>query len=358
MKKVIALLLAVIMLLSLAACGTNGGNANTNTTPAGNESGNTNTATDDPYAAIGDVKWRHSTQSPSTNVVGQMAIWIGQEVEKRTNGHFKVEVYTDGVLYSDKECIEALQAGALDSGQGGWGTLGKFANYTNAVSLPFLAQSWEELDALCFGKEFEGARQLLYKSIEEAGLVPLGFYSTGLRNFTNNKRPVTCLADMAGLKIRVQSNDIYIDTFNAFGAYPVPMAASELLVALQQGTVDAEENPLDFVYNDGFYEFQKYITTTHHIATIAGYEVSQKSWNALPDEYKKVYQEVITEACQKLNAQAKAEEDKYRDILTKAGCEIIDPSPEFIQEMKDAAMTKVWPKYEEKYAEFLSYFKK
>ena len=364
MKKVIALLLALVMLFGIAACGNQP--ANTNTTPAPSNDANTNTgdanaadntATDDPFAAIGDVKWRHSTQSPSTNVVGQMAQWIGEEVAKRTNGHFQVEVYTDGVLYSDKECIEALQAGALDSGQGGWGTLGKFADYTNAVSLPFLAQSWDELNDLCFGDKFAGARELLYKSIEDAGLVPLGFYSTGLRNFTNNKRPVESLADMAGLKIRVQSNDVYIDTFNAFGAYPVPMAASELLVALQQGTVDAEENPLDFVYNDGFYEFQKYITTTHHIATIAGYEVSQKSWDALPDEYKKIYQEVITEACQKLNAQAEAEEEKYRKILTDAGCEIVDPSEEFIEEMREAAMTKVWPKYEEKYAEFLEYFK-
>jgi len=265
MKKLLALLLALIMVFSFVACGTNK-----------EETKNEPVANDDPYAAIGDVEWVHSTQSASTNVVGKMAVWIGEEVEKRTNGHFKIKVYTDGVLYSDKECLEALQSGAVDSGQGGYGTLAKFADYANVVSLPFLAQSWDELNDLCFSDEFAGARQIIYDSIEAAGLHPLGFYSTGLRNFTNNKRPVTCLADMQGLKVRVQSNDVYIDTFNAFGAYPVPMAATEVLVALQQGTIDAEENPLDFVYNDGFYEFQKYITTTHHIATIAGYEVSQK----------------------------------------------------------------------------------
>ncbi len=308
------------------------------------------------FADLEDVVWRFSTQSGGQTVVGKMADWIAEEVATRTGGKFKVEVYTDAILYSDRECIEALGAGSIEAGQGSYGTLSKFADYCNVVNLPYLASSWDELNSLCFGEDFAGARKLLSDSIETVGLHPLSFYSTGLRNFSNNVRPVNTMADMQGLKVRVQQNDVYIDTFNALGAYPVPMAASEVLVSLQQNTIDAEENPLDFIYNDGFYEFQPYITCTQHIATFSGYYVSQKAWDALPKEFQEVYTAVTTEACEKIMQQAQEEELHYRQILTDAGCEVLDMTEEAMEEMRTTCKENVWPKYEDKYAEFLAYF--
>ena len=134
------------------------------------------------------------------------------------------------------------------------------------------------------------------------------------------------------------------------------MAASEVLVSLQQGTIDAEENPLDFIYNDGFYEFQQYITRTNHIATFSGYYVSQKAWDALPEEFQEVYTAVTTEACQKIMQQTQEDEEHYRQVLTDAGCEVIDMSEEALAEMQTTCKETVWPKYADKYAEFLAYF--
>ena len=311
---------------------------------------------DDPYAHLEPVEWRFSTQSGSQTVVGQMADWIAEEVSARTNGRFTIEVYTDAILYSDRECIEALVAGSIEAGQGSYATLANFVDYCNVVNLPYLASSWDELNDLCFGEDYAGARQLLSDAIAETGLHPLSFYSTGLRAFSNNVRPVHTMADMEGLKVRVQQNDVYLDTFNALGAYPVPMAASEVLVSLQQGTIDAQENPLDFIYNDGFYEFQPYISCTNHIATFSGYYVSQKAWDALPEEFQQVYEEVTTEACQRIMSQTQEDEAEYRQILTDAGCEILDISEEAMDEMRTVCKEQVWPKYEDKYSEFLAYF--
>lgn len=358
-KKMVHLvrLLALLVCLSVFLCSCTPSGAAPSQAPANpSEAGTEPSGPADPLEGLPEVKWRFSTQSPSTNVVGQTANWIGEQVAERTNGKFQIEVYTDAILYSDRECIEAMIAGSIEAGQGSYGTISRFADYCNVVNLPYLVSDWEELNDLCFGESYAGARQLLADSISAAGLHPLSFYSTGLRNFTNNKRPVNTAADMEGLKVRVQQNDVYIDTFNALGAYPTPMAASEVLVSLQQGTIDAEENPLDFIYNDGFYEFQKYISCTKHIATFSGYYVNPAAWDALPAEYQEIYTQVINEACQRLNNTAQEEEAHYRQVLTDAGCEVIDLTPEALEEMKNICREKVWPKYEDKYSEFLSYF--
>ena len=354
MKKTLSLMLVLAMLACSSAVLTSCSSSpqKSSTSPAPSSSAYSESA----FANLEAVTWRFSTQSGSQTVVGKMANWIADEVATRTDGKFTIEVYTDAILYSDRECIEALAAGSIEAGQGSYGTLSKFADYCNVVSLPYLASSWEELNALCFGDDFAGARELLSDSIQAVGLHPLSFYSTGLRNFSNNVRPVNTMADMAGLKVRVQQNDVYIDTFNALGAYPVPLAASEVLVSLQQGTIDAEENPLDFIYNDGFYEFQQYITRTNHIATFSGYYVSQKAWDALPEEFQEVYTAVTTEACQKIMQQTQEDEEHYRQVLTDAGCEVIDMSEEALAEMQTTCKETVWPKYADKYAEFLAYF--
>ena len=186
MKKYISLVLALALLIcsfaGLTSCtsgtGSQPGSANS---PTPNVS---STNTNDPYAHLDPVEWRFSTQSGSQTVVGQMANWIAEEVSARTNGRFTIEVYTDAILYSDRECIEALVAGSIEAGQGSYATLANFADYCNVVNLPYLASNWDELNDLCFGDDYAGARQLLSDAIAETGLHPLSFYSTGLRAFS------------------------------------------------------------------------------------------------------------------------------------------------------------------------------
>lgn len=186
--KMMACVCGVFALGSLSACGSKSVESSTSAAAVGTEAANesdSGTTTGD-FSNLEDVKWRFSTQTTSGTVVGQMANWIAEEVSARTGGKFTIEVYTDAVLYSDRECIEALTAGSIEAGQGSYGTLSNFVDYCNVVSLPYLVSNWEEANDLCFGENFADARKLLSDAIEAIGLHPLAFYCPGLRSFSNN----------------------------------------------------------------------------------------------------------------------------------------------------------------------------
>lgn len=362
MKRIIAMFLSLCAVLSFAACGqqentesTSTGSPEKQTTADAGTASSTATAADDPFADLDPVKWTFSTQTTANATPAKIAHWIADEVSTRTNGKFTLDVYTDAVLYSDRECIEALQAGSIDAGQGSYATMAKFAPLAGATSLPYLFESWDDLYDFCFGSE---AVQLVWDAIQkDAGVVPLSCYSSGFRHVTNNKRPIYTLDDFVGIKIRVQQSDLYIATFEALGAYPVAMAASEIATALQQGTVDAQENPLDTFYGDGNYEFQKYLSMTGHIASFSGYYVSQKSWDALPDAYKEIYTEVTEEAARSIMETAQSGEAEYIELLKEKGMEINEVSEDNLAAFKSVCKEEVWPQFEDQYSDFLALMK-
>ena len=320
MKKVLAMVLAAVMILALAACGgssapapTSAPASNTPAAPADNAG-----AANDPSVTL---KLSFSTNEQDPRALA--SVQFKEEVEAKTNGSVKVEIYPSGQLGGDADLINSI---ALDSG-----TVdiiitdaSNFATYEPKMgisALPFLFSgfddAWEFMDG-----EIQAAA--------EAGLLAqnmrvLAHYDNGFRCVTNSKGPVETPADMAGMLIRTPENPVIMATMSAMGANPQPLAFSELYQALQQGTYDAQENPIPVIFNNKLYEVQGYLSVTNHIYSGMCFTIAESTWQKLSADQ----QEIIAAA-----AKASAEEDRTmnrqqtEDLvseLEKAGMKINNP---------------------------------
>src|SRR5207237_7589972 len=138
--------------------------------------------------------------------------------------------------------------------------------------------------------------QAMRDALPEKDLVGLGYGGLGCRNATNSSRPIAKLEDFAGLKLRVIPNPVYLETFKAFKANPVPMAFGELYTALENKTVDGQENPYSVILSNKFYEVQKYLSPTGHTFTQNIIIIIKKFWDMLSPEEQKLIRESVAEA--------------------------------------------------------------
>jgi tripartite ATP-independent transporter DctP family solute receptor len=186
--------------------------------------------------------------------------------------------------------ISALQGGTVEMTVPDTSTLVGIKGLENfgLINLPFVINKGAEADALLDG----AFGQSLLAKLPEQGLIGLGFWENGFRHVTNNRHPIAKAEDIAGLKLRVIQNPLFIETFNTLGASSQPMPFPEVYTALEQGVVDGQENPLATILASKFYEVQEYTTLTNHIYSVWALLMSKKFWDRLtPDE-----QQVLTEA--------------------------------------------------------------
>jgi tripartite ATP-independent transporter DctP family solute receptor len=160
------------------------------------------------------------------------------------------------------------------------------------VDFPFSVADFRQADALLDGP----FGQALLAKLPEKGLVSLGYWDLGFRNVTNSKRPITKAEDLDGLKIRVIPNPVFLDTFKAFKANPVPMPFAELYTALETKTVDGQENPFAVILSNKFYEVQKFVSATNHVYAANIVLVSKKFWDRLSPQEQKWMTEAANEA--------------------------------------------------------------
>jgi tripartite ATP-independent transporter DctP family solute receptor len=150
----------------------------------------------------------------------------------------------------------------------------------------------EQVDALVQGP----FGQALLQRLPEKGLVGLGFWEAGFRQFTNSRRPIQTVDDLKGLKLRVIPNPMFVESFAALGANPAPMAFPELYGALESKAMDAQENPFAIILNSKFYEVQKYLSVTNHVYTASPVLVSKKLWDRMSPTEHKILQAAAVEA--------------------------------------------------------------
>ncbi|MDR3321721.1 MAG: TRAP transporter substrate-binding protein [Synergistaceae bacterium] len=240
-------------------------------------------------------------------------------VEADSNGEIKFDYYTNGALGGDFDMAEMCAQGTLQMCQPSFGVMSSYNPKFGVVDMPFLFNSpGDVIKALAgdFGNEIK-------KLYEGTGLLCLGLSYGGGRGMTNSKRPITAPADMKGLKMRVMESPTYIEMFKLFGANPTPLSFSELFTALQNGTVDGQDNDPSLVYVAQFYEVQKYFTATNHVYAINSMVVNENFWSGLSDEHKKI----ISENTQKylvdhLNELCEASGAEYIRKLADKGMEI------------------------------------
>lgn len=235
-----------------------------------------------------------------------------QIVEEKTQNAVEVHLYPNGQLADDATGIDQVKLGTIQAAVI-MGSIGTFSDagtaYGNIEELPFMFS-----DTASARKAWDGKLgELMTKRAESQGLKVMNYWENGFRNFTNNVRPIVVPKDMSGIKFRVASSEIRTRTFNELGASAITIAFSELFTALQQGTVDGQENPLSIIQTSQFYEVQKYLSLSRHIYNTATFIMNQRFWNELTDEQKGI----ITAAAEEAKLLCRAEQDKFEASVLK-----------------------------------------
>ncbi len=266
-------------------------------------------------------------------------------VEQKTEGKVTIEIYPNATLGDERTLLEGMQMGTVDMGVITNGPVANFVEEIAVFELPFLFSSPEEAYKVLDGPV---GKELLGK-LEDVNLKGLAYAERGFRNLTNSKNAVNTAADVNGLKIRVMENPVYIDTFKALEANAVPMAWTEALTALQQGTIDGQENPVNVIHSFKLYETQDYLSMTRHTYAPAIFVMSKNKFDKFPGELQTIFEESSQEAAE-YERQVNAEnETKQLADLKEFGMEIVEPDLASFKE----AVKPVYEKYSDKYGEYL-----
>ena len=202
---------------------------------------------------------------------------FAREVEARTGGRYKVQNFYSGALGAERESIEALQVGTLDLTMTSTGPVPNFVPEVSILDIPFLMRDYPHARAVLDGP----IGQDMLGTFPAKGIVALAWGENGFRHMTNSKRPVNAPDDLKGLKMRTMENPVHIQAYKQFGIIPTPMAFTEVFTALQQGTVDGQENPLSVISAAKFEQVQKYMTLTGHVYSPALILMSKAVWDKL-----------------------------------------------------------------------------
>jgi tripartite ATP-independent transporter DctP family solute receptor len=220
------------------------------------------------------------------------ALRAAEIIEEKSNGKMKMEVYANSVLGGNREMLEMLQAGTLDAMSPALAFLAGFTDAAMLMDLPYLIINEKHGEMVLDG---EIGQNILAK-FEEVGMKGICWYFQGWRHLTTSDREVRVPEDMRGLKIRVMENPLHIAHFETLGANAIPMAYAEVLPSLQQGVIDAQENPYANIQQAGFYEVQEYIIETKHLYDPLPVVFSKVSWERLSAEEQKIIEEAFLEA--------------------------------------------------------------
>ena len=292
------------------------------------------------HAAQAEIR-AHTVKFAAANSKGHPQV-TGMErfaeiVKEKTDGKMVVNLFPGGALGGDLQTVASLQGGIVEMLVLNAGIMASNVKAFGAVDLPFLFDSGEEADKVMdgpFGKS-------LSDKLPATGLVALAYWELGFRNVTNNRRPITKLEDIKGLKIRTLQSPIPIALFTALGANAVPMPYTELYPALETGAVDGQENPFSNVLNAKFFEVQKYLTVTRHQYNPQIVLVSKQFWDKLNADEQKVLQDAAIEARDFQRKISREADTKALEEIRATGMQVGELPPEELQKLRDAVQPLV-----------------
>lgn len=250
------------------------------------------------------------------------AIAMGQfagEIAEKTNGRIAVRLQGGGALGGDREVIEGVQLGIVDMTVVSTSIVVNFAPDFALFDIPFLFRDFDHAQAVLSGP----IGQQMLDELPGKGLVGLAFGGMGFRQLTNSVRPVKAPADVQGLKIRTQQNDLHIAVWKELGVLPTPMAIPEVYTALQQGVVDGQENPVGAILNNRFGEVQKYISLTDHAFTPLVLLVSSSLYSSLSEEDKQIFATAAKNAMDRNRKEVEAVLKTGLDTLKSQGMTLV-----------------------------------
>jgi tripartite ATP-independent transporter DctP family solute receptor len=279
----------------------------------------------------------HPEGYPTVTAVEEM----GKELDKATSGRLSVQMYASMQLGGEKEAIEQAQIGAIALARVSVGALGPVVNDLNVLNLPFLFRNTEHSQKVLDGPI---GQELLDKVTNSptANLIGLCWMDAGARNMYDTKHPITDIADLKGLKVRVMGNPMFVDMMNALGGNGVAMGYDQVFTALQTGVVDgAENNPPSFVF-DNHYQVAKYYTLTEHLIVPEMLVFSKPIWNKLSKDDQALVQKAGRQAQMRERELWNVYQAKALEKMKEAGIQVVtiaDKAP------FQAAVKPVWDKY-------------
>ena len=267
-------------------------------------------------------------------------------VAERSDGAIQVEVFPNATLGDERTLLEGMQIGTVDMGVITNGPVSNFVEDMAVFEMPFLFPSREAAYSVLDGE----IGQELLDRLSEVNLKGLAYAERGFRNLTNSQHPVRTPADLKGLRIRVMENPVYTDTFRNLGADAIPMAWTEALTAMQQGTIDGQENPVNVIHSFKLNETQSNMTLSRHTYAPAIFVMGMPVWGKLSEDAQAIILQSAKDAAayeRQLNAE---QEGQQLADLKAAGMNIVeDADLAAFQE----AVAPVYEKYGEKFGDYL-----
>ena len=266
---------------------------------------------------------------------------FAEEFQARTGGKHKIAMFHNGQLGSEQDTVNDASMGLLDFSVLAINNITPFSPTVGVLTLPYMILSLDEAVKLTQG---EVGKELVENTLRDAGVRIVAWSYAGYRVLSNSKKPIKTMADLQGVVVRVPKNEIMIDTYNAWGNNPTPMAWSETFTALQQGVVDGQDTPYITIHAMKFYEVQKYVTNLRYLFLLEPIIISESVFQDQSEDVQKAILEAGMEAT-KFSAQYLSDtEAKLKADLVSKGMQIDDPANDE-KEWIDAATSKVWPKF-------------
>ena len=304
MKKIVAFLMALMMLAALTACG-----------KANKESSNATQNGSQQEKIVLRLGFTNNEEHPNYLASKQFADAVAQ----RTNGQVEVQLAPNSLLGGEKDLAEGMTLGTVEMALLGTGGMRVYDDNMQLFFLPFLFNSREAAYKVLdgdIGKEISAMME------SKAPVKILAYYENGYRHITNSERAIYTPEDLKGLKIRTPEIPALVATFKGLGANPTPMAFGELFTAMQQKTVDGQENPLVTIISSKFYEVQKYCSLTGHVWDPFALTISTAAWNKLTPETQAIVQEEAKKAADYQRSLCVKADEEGIEQLKSLGCEV------------------------------------
>lgn len=329
MKKTTTLLITIVALFGflLAGCG---GKSETTTS---------STASSDKSEAKVTKEYRLGMVAAQNSIQHQAAEKFVQAVNEKTNGEISISVFPAGQIGSDESLGQDLSRGTLEFAFLNQGSMSGMDQLLDFHYLPFVVSNYAQADKLYYGDGI--IPQTMTETLAKHGIKALGWYELEFRALSNSKKSVSSPADMKGLRLRVPGSQAIMGFFNAVGAQTVTIAMPELYTALQQGTVDGQDNGLSITYDNKLHEANKYYTRLNHVFATGTIAMSDKLWAEVTPEQQTALTEAAKEAQDwEITEQRKAQVD-YVQKMKDEGVEVVELTPEQTAEFQKYSM-EVW----------------
>lgn len=268
-------------------------------------------------AAEFDLVEAHTTTQDHPYTLGMVR--FAQLVRERTGGRVGIQIHHSRQLGDERQVVEGLQLGTVHLTVTSTGPLGGFVPEMNVLDLPFLFRDAAHAHTVLDG----GIGRGLLDKFEAVGIKGLAFWENGFRHVTTGKTPVERPTDLKGLKIRVMENRVHQAAFRQLGADATPMAWGEVFTSLQQGLLDAQENPIPIVSTFKLYEVQKYLSLTGHVYSPAPVLMSKRTWDRMPPGVQKILLDSAVEVAKVQRQLNRGQEEKQLGELRAKGMTVI-----------------------------------